>query len=182
MLYHTSLLDFPTQTPCQDSKRLYLCGPKVQRHLGYSGKSPSTAALLISLMSSSPAKGSLGISGISQTHAKKLWKCTLFTSHRCPASVRAASYNDILKSHYAESCSVIVQLFIHWYLATVVKILNLSLMISVYYVDMWTPPDTFSCSRSIFANSSNKYMLSLSNFIPRWYCSSTMRFTSQFKD
>jgi hypothetical protein len=25
-------------------------------------------------------------------------------------------------------------------------------------------------------------MLSLSNFIPRWYCSSTMRFTSQFKD
>ena len=54
-------------------------------------------------------------------------------------------------------------------------------MVSVYYVGSWTRPDTFSCSMSIFANSSNKYMLSLSNFIPRWYCSSTMRFTSNLR-
>ena len=98
---------------------------------------------------------------------------------------------SILQRHLEKSgveiCSVIVQLF-----ESLINRYNIYIYIDIlqllpkiwtchwcFLFTMWTRPDTFSCSMSILANSSNKYMLSLSNFIPRWYCSSTMRFTSQ---
>mmetsp|Transcript_27369 Transcript_27369/g.44069 ORF Transcript_27369/g.44069 Transcript_27369/m.44069 type:complete len:213 (-) Transcript_27369:2148-2786(-) len=39
-------------------------------------------------------------------------------------------------------------------------------------------PETFSSSINSLANSSSRNMLSRRSFMPRWYCSSTIRFTS----
>ena len=75
MLYHTILQDFPQRTSYQDTKNYQsLWSNDTLVYFGYSGKSPSTAALLISLMSSSPAKGEWGYPKHMPKNHKESWK------------------------------------------------------------------------------------------------------------